>query len=213
MSRIRGQTRLVDTAHSELPRTRLTPFQRLDAAQMTHYDRPPQAQSCHHTVQSLRRPVTHFPKSHPQGKISPPWIGCGTDQSDCPTESYSDGNHNSQALSGDVNGGAATVGTMSLPLTPLVTDIQWPRSMAPLAENSLKIGPAPKNVTDKALGASRCIWAASGRPPGVSTVRASRRGQWSDVILAHTHQYSTVHSLRRLLTHQAYELIRSQCAI
>eukprot|EP01048_Picozoa_sp_COSAG05_P025740 COSAG05_NODE_6692_length_919_cov_4.862195_2_plen_56_part_01 len=39
---------------------------------------------------------------------------------------YSDGNHNSQALSGDVNGGAATVGTMSSPLTPLVTDIQWP---------------------------------------------------------------------------------------
>ena len=62
----------------------------------------------------------------PQGKKSPPWIGCGTDQSGCPTESYSDGNHNSQALSGDVNGGAATVGTMSLLLTPLVTDIQWP---------------------------------------------------------------------------------------
>ena len=86
------------------------------------------------TVHSLRRPVTPFPKSHPQGKISPPWIGCGTDQSGCPTESYSDGNHNSQALSGDVNGGAATVGTMSLPLTPLVTDIQWPRW--------LKMGPA-----------------------------------------------------------------------
>ena len=107
------------------------------------------------------------------------------------TAEYSDSNHNVHALSGDVNGGAATVGTMSLPLTPLVTDIQWPRSMAPLAENSLKIGPAPKNVTDKALGASRCIWAASGRPPGVPTVRPSRRGQWSDVILAHTHQYST----------------------
>ena len=64
-------------------------------------------------------------------------------------------------------------------------------SMALLAENSLKIGPAPKNVTDKALGASRGIWAASGRPPGVPTVRRSRRGRWSDVILAHTHQYST----------------------
>ena len=95
----------------------------------------------------------------------------------------SDSNHNVHALSGDVNGGAATVGTMSLPLTPLVTDIQWPRW--------LKIGPAPKNVTDKALGASRGIWAASGKPPGVPTVRPSRRGRWSDVILAHTHQYST----------------------
>eukprot|EP01048_Picozoa_sp_COSAG05_P007363 COSAG05_NODE_517_length_9060_cov_7.019306_10_plen_79_part_00 len=28
-----------------------------------------------------------------------------------------------------MNGGAATVGTMSLPLTPLVTDIQWPPVM------------------------------------------------------------------------------------
>ena len=99
------------------------------------------------------------------------------------TEAYADGHHTSQALSGDVNGGAATVGTTSLPLTPLVTDIQWPRW--------LKIGPAPKNVTDKALGASRGIWAASGSPPSVPTVRPSRRGQWSDVILAHTHQYST----------------------
>ena len=76
------------------------------------------------------------PKSHPQGKKSPPWIGSGTDQSGCPTENYSDGNHTSQALSGDVNGGAATVDTMSLPLTPLVTDIQWPCW--------LKMGPAPK---------------------------------------------------------------------
>ena len=83
-----------------------------------------------------RRPVTHFPKSHPQGKISPPWIGSGTQRSPNGTEAYSDGNHNSHALSGDVNGGAATVGTMSLPLTPLVTDIQWPRW--------LKMGPAPK---------------------------------------------------------------------
>ena len=43
------------------------------------------------------------------------------------TAEYSDSNHNVHALSGDVNGGAATVGSMSLPLTPLVTDIQWPR--------------------------------------------------------------------------------------
>ena len=35
-----------------------------------------------------------------------------------------------------MNGGAATVGTMSLPLTPLVTDIQWPPW--------LKMGPAPQ---------------------------------------------------------------------
>ena len=117
------------------------------------------------------------------GTARHPWIGCGTDQSGCPTESYSDGNHNSQALSGDVYRHFATVGTMSLLLTPLVTDIQWPRL--------LKIGPAPKNVTDKALRASRDIWAASGSPPGVPTVWRSRRGQWSDVILAHTHQYST----------------------
>ena len=67
------------------------------------------------------------PKSHPQGKKSPPWIGSGTQRSPNGTEAYSDGNHNSHALLGDVNGGAATVGTMSLPLTPLVTDIQWPR--------------------------------------------------------------------------------------
>ena len=60
-------------------------------------------------------------------------------------------------------------------------------SMAPLAEN----GPCPKKVTHKALGASRDIWAASGNPPGVPTVQPSRRGQWSDVFLAHTHQYST----------------------
>ena len=64
-------------------------------------------------------------------------------------------------------------------------------SMAPLAENGPCWALPPKNVTDKALGASRDIWAASGIPPGVPTVRPSRRGQWSDVILAHTHQYST----------------------
>ena len=55
----------------------------------------------------------------------------------------------------------------------------------------LKIGPAPKNVTDKALGASRDIWAASGIPPGVPTVRPSRRGHDADVILARGSQYST----------------------
>ena len=131
----------------------------------------------------LRRPLIHFPKSDPQGKKSPPLIGSGTQRSPNGTEAYSDGNHNSHALSGDVNGGAATVGTMSLPLTPLVTDIQWPRW--------LKICPAPKNVTYKALGASRGIWAASGSPPGVPTVRRSRRGRWSDVILARGSQYST----------------------
>ena len=53
--------------------------------------------------------------------------GSGTDQSGCPTEAYSDGNHNSHALSRDVYRHFATLGTMSLPLTPLVTDIQWPR--------------------------------------------------------------------------------------
>ena len=63
-------------------------------------------------------------------------VGSGTQRSPNGTEAYSDGNHNSHALSGDVNGGAATAGTMSLPLTPLVTDIQWPRW--------LKMGPAPK---------------------------------------------------------------------
>ena len=52
------------------------------------------------------------------------------------TAEYSDSNHNVHALSGDVNGGAATVGTMSSPLTPLVTDIQWPPW--------LKMGPAPQ---------------------------------------------------------------------
>ena len=94
---------------------------------------------------SVPTPIARYPtphiiqtavKSDPQGKKSPPWIGSGTDQSGCPTEAYSDGNHNSYALSGDVNGGAATVDTMSLPLTPLVTDIQWPCW--------LKMGPAPK---------------------------------------------------------------------
>ena len=68
-----------------------------------------------------------FQKVTLKEKKSPPWIGSGTNQSGCPTDAYSDGNHNSHALLGDVNGGAATVGTMSLPLTPLVTDIQWPR--------------------------------------------------------------------------------------
>ena len=55
----------------------------------------------------------------------------------------------------------------------------------------MKIGLAPKNVTYKALGASRDIWAASGSPPGVPTVRPSRRGHDADVILARGSQYST----------------------
>ena len=148
-------------------------------------------------------PLIHFPKSDPQGKKSQPTkTGCRLRRQLSPngTAEYSDGNHNSQALSGDVYRAFATVGTMSLLLTPLVTDIQWP--------HWLKIGPAPKNVTDKALGASRDIWAASGIPAGVYTVRPSRRGQWSDVILAHTHQYSTrpVHGLRRLLQLLTHEL-------
>ena len=60
-------------------------------------------------------------------------VGFGAARSLDGTEAYADGPNTSQALSGDVNRGAATVGTMSLLLTPLVTDIQWP-SMAPLAE-------------------------------------------------------------------------------
>ena len=63
-------------------------------------------------------------------------VGSGTQRSPNGTEAYSDGNHTPHALSGDVNGGAATVGTMSSPLTPLVTDIQWPPW--------LKMGPAPQ---------------------------------------------------------------------
>ena len=140
----------------------------------------------HLLLTPLVNPLIHFPKSDPQGKKSQPTkTGCRLWRQLSPnrTAEYSDGNHNSQALSGDVYRAFATVGTMSLLLTPLVTDIQWPRW--------LKIGPAPKNVTDKALAASRGIWAASASPPGVPTVRPSRRGQWSDDILAHTHQYST----------------------
>ena len=85
-------------------------------------------------IDHLTTSLTHVPKSHPQGKKSRPWIGSGTQRSRNGTEAYSDGNHNSHALSEDVNGGAATVGTMSLLLTPLVTDIQWPPW--------LKMGPA-----------------------------------------------------------------------
>ena len=40
-----------------------------------------------------------------------------------------------------MNGGAATVGTMSSPLTPLVTDIQWPPW--------LKMGPAPQKRNEQ----------------------------------------------------------------
>ena len=36
--------------------------------------------------------------------LVPPWIGSGTDQSGCLTEAYSEGYHNSHALSGDVGG-------------------------------------------------------------------------------------------------------------
>ena len=94
----------------------------------------------------------------PQGKKSPPWIGSGTQRSPNGTEAYSDGNHNSHALSGDVNGGAATVGTMSLPLTPLVTDIQWPPwlKMGPApARSTGEITAGPTNVTETRLGVNR----------------------------------------------------------
>ena len=131
------------------------------------------------TVHSLRRPVTPFPKSHPQGKISPPWIGCGTDQSGCPTESYSDGNHNSQALSGDVNGGAATVGTMSLPLTPLVTDIQWPRwlkmGLAPKKRNGQSTWGLPRHMGGLRQSA-RCPYGAA--EPSWAMVRCYSRSQY-----------------------------------
>ena len=50
---------------------------------------------------------------------------------------------------------------------------------------------APKDVTETRLRVGRVSCAASGRPPGVSTVRASRRGHGADVILARGSQYST----------------------
>ena len=50
---------------------------------------------------------------------------------------------------------------------------------------------APKDVTETRLRVGRVSCAASGRPPGVSTVRASRRGHDADVILARGSQYST----------------------
>ena len=79
--------------------------------------------------------------SHKGKKSQPTKTGCRLWRQLSPngTAEYSDSNHNVHALSGDVNGGAATVGTMSLPLTPLVTDIQC---MAPLAEN----GPCPQKT-------------------------------------------------------------------
>ena len=86
------------------------------------------------------------------------WIGSGTQRSPNGTEAYSDGNHNSHALSGDVNGGAATVGTMSSPLTPLVTDIQWPPwlKMGPApARSTGEITAGPTNVTETRLGVNR----------------------------------------------------------
>ena len=95
-------------------------------------------------------PLIHFPKSDPQGKKSQPTkTGCRLRRQLSPngTAQYSDGNHNSQALSGDVYRHFATVGTMSSLLTPLVTDIQWP--------HWLKIGhagPCPK----KRNGQSTC---------------------------------------------------------
>ena len=80
----------------------------------------------------------HFWRKFSGKKSQPTKTGCRLWRQLSPnrTAEYSDGNHNFHALSGDVNGGAATVGTMSSPLTPLVTDIQWPPW--------LKMGPAPK---------------------------------------------------------------------
>ena len=74
------------------------------------------------------------------------------------TETYADSRHTPQALLGDVNRGAATVGTMSLLLTPLVTDIQWP--------SWLKIGPAPKK---------RNVQSSCGLPRHMGGVRQAAR--------------------------------------
>ena len=115
----------------------------------------------HLLLTPLVNPLIHFPKSDPQGKKSQPTkTGCRLWRQLSPnrTAEYSDGNHNSQALSGDVNGGAATVGTMSLPLTPLVTDIQWPPW--------LKMGPAPKK---------RNVQSTCGLPMHMGGVRQAAR--------------------------------------
>ena len=64
---------------------------------------------------------------------------------------------------GDVNGGAATVGTMSLPLTPLVTDIQWPRwlkmGLAPKKRNGQSTWGLPMHMGG-VRQAARCLYGA-----------------------------------------------------
>jgi len=71
----------------------------------------------------------------PQPQALTPLSLSGPHASD--SHGHADGEiHHQPVTDPDTQSNAATVGTMSLLLTPLVTDIQWPRS--------LKMGPAPK---------------------------------------------------------------------
>ena len=82
-----------------------------------------------------------------------------------------------------------TVGTMSLLLTPLVTDIQWP--------SWLKIGPAPKK---------RNVQSSCGLPRHMGGVRQAARcpygaaePSWAMVRCNSSSPTNTLHGLRQLL--------------
>ena len=86
--------------------------------------------------------------------------------------------------------------TLDLVVTPLVVSTIMkgkPFQFQLLAQQAKSVLAllAPKDVTETRLRVGRVSCAASGRPPGVSTVRASRRGHDADVILARGSQYST----------------------
>ena len=136
-----------------------------------------------------RGPAARLPATHPAGAFvwsvsvrprTDPWRGCGW----CPWTA---------PLIIDIKRRSGTRGLQLCRCKPppKPAKLHDPAELFAQQAKSVLALLAPKDVTETRLRVGRVSCAASGRPPGVSTVRASRRGHDADVILARGSQYST----------------------
>ena len=171
--------------------------QRAGGCRLEYCQTPPDSGGCWHLsntacvgLSHLFQKVTPKEKNHPPGlawdwsvSVRPrtdPWRGCGWSPWTAP-------------LIIDIKRRSGTRGLQLCRCKPppKPAKLHDPAELFAQQAKSVLALLAPKDVTETRLRVGRVSCAASGRPPGVSTVRASRRGHDADVILARDSQYST----------------------